>query len=109
VGVVRHARRPQRGGFDLSNFRDDGQAFSAVRSILIETWDPLGVNGAPGAASEYDQQVMVVVEMLEARGEMAEIAEFLQRSEEELIGQDADAEICTKTAAALVLLRAKKG
>ena len=91
----------------MSKFRDDGQAFDAVRSILIETWDPLGVNGAPVAAGEYNRQVMVVVEMLEAGRERADIAEFLQRSEEELIGQDADLEICAKTAAALVLLRTK--
>ena len=109
MGVVRHSLRPQRGGFDLSNFRDDGQAFGAVRSILIETWDPLGVNGVLGAANEYDRQAMVVVEMLDAHREMAEVAEFLLRAERDLVGPDADAEICTTTAAALVALRFAAG
>lgn len=91
----------------MSNFRDDGQAFDAVRSILIETWDPLGVSGAPGAAHEYDQQAVVVVEMLEGQREMAEIADFLLRAERDLVGQDADPEMCAKAAAVLVALRTK--
>jgi hypothetical protein len=92
----------------LPNFRDDGQAFSAVRSILIETWDPLGVKGVLGAADEYDQQVLVVIGMLEAGKEILTIAGYLQRAEQELIGRDADVEICERTAVALVALRAKR-
>jgi hypothetical protein len=97
----------RRRSREVSNFRDDSEPFRAVRSILMEAWNPLGVSSAPGAANEYNRQVLVLVEMFEAGKEVLEITDFLERSERELVGQDAEREICRQAAEILVALRSK--
>lgn len=43
------------------------QTLNAVRRILWETWDPIGVNHHPNISDEYDSYAPAIVEML-ARG-----------------------------------------
>lgn len=37
--------------------RYDKSVEEAVRAVLMEHWDPIGVRGIPAAADEYDTQV----------------------------------------------------
>ena len=89
----------------MADFRDDGQSFHNVRSALMGIWDPFGVNGIPGAATEYDQQVLVITEMLETGKSGEEMAAYLRRAEHELTGEEPDPVICDKAASALMALR----
>jgi hypothetical protein len=89
----------------LSSFRDDRQSARGVWSILMDKWDPFGVRGVAGASDEYDQQVLVIVEMLERGVGASELADYLARAERELLAQDPDLEVCASAAAALVELR----
>ncbi len=51
----------QQGGKNLSamsDYRDRAKRYhNAIKQILLQEWDPIGVNGAPEAQDEYDSYV----------------------------------------------------
>jgi hypothetical protein len=64
---------------------------STLQRILLEEWDPIGVQDAPGAADEYDSYAFEIYTMLHsAAPPTAErIAAYLTLIEAEHMGLDA--------------------
>jgi hypothetical protein len=57
-----------------------------IRHILMEVWDPIGVNGIPEAADEYDSHVGDFYEMLVTRRPRQEIIDLLAYLEGDHMG-----------------------
>ena len=57
-----------------------------IRGILVAQWDPIGVDGIPEAADEYDSYVGGVYELLEAGAAVAAISEYLRGIEVDRMG-----------------------
>lgn len=51
--------------------------FQAVRRLLLEEWDPVGVRDIAAAQDEYDQYVPAIVALLERHASEDEIARRL--------------------------------
>lgn len=58
----------------------------AVRKILIDEWDPLGVNEIPEARDEYDHYVGGVRSLLEGGADKTKLVSHLRRLEEVEMG-----------------------
>jgi hypothetical protein len=59
---------------------------AAIRRILMEDWDPIGVRDWPDAVTEYDTYVGGVGEMLHEGASAAEVEAYLNDMREEAIG-----------------------
>jgi hypothetical protein len=59
---------------------------SGVRRLLMDEWDPIGVQQWPEAADEYDSYVGVVGRMLHEGATAAEIEKYLTGIREEYMG-----------------------
>lgn len=58
----------------------------AIREILVDEWDPIGVKDEPLAQDEYDSYTGYIAKLIiENRGDMA-IAQHLQRLESQSMG-----------------------
>jgi hypothetical protein len=57
-----------------------------IRVVLMEDWDPIGVNGIPEAADEYDNYIGDFYEMLAGRRSRQEIISRLEYLEGEHMG-----------------------
>ncbi|MDV3253358.1 hypothetical protein DevBK_18635 [Devosia sp. BK] len=75
----------------------------AIKKILWEDWDPIGVREMGGPPDEYDAYAPVVLEMLEAGATETEIAQYLFWLTVEQIGLETRE---TSIARALIKLRA---
>jgi len=74
-----------------------------VRSILLREWDPIGVNGVPGAQDEYDIYVNCICKMLRYGRSAAEICSHLQWIEIERMGlSNSDKQHTQRIAARLI-------
>ncbi len=62
--------------------KDETQISDAVRKILIEEWDPLGVNEIPEAQDEYDHYVGGVRRLLEAGADKTKLVGHFRHLEE---------------------------
>lgn len=58
----------------------------AVRRILLEEWDPIGVRGFPQAADEYDLYIDGVYRLLASGASPKAVAEHLCTIERERMG-----------------------
>lgn len=56
-----------------------------IRGILMAQWDPIGVEGIPEAADEYDSYIGGVYELLEAEAPASAISGHLRRIEVDLM------------------------
>jgi hypothetical protein len=73
------------------------EAFQAIRTILLEQWDPLMQPGSPTYEDEYDSYVPQVVDLGSA-GKPADVAAYLVEIETERMGLKGDWERCKKAA-----------
>ena len=66
-------------GFDMSEEWAASRArqLSILKVILWNDWDPIGVNGEPGAIDEYDSYAPAILRMLEAGATAEQIGEHL--------------------------------
>lgn len=77
----------------------------AIRRILIEHWDPLGLAGTPGAADGYAEQVREVLALLSDPGISAErLAHYLEWAERNALHLQPRAGAAKAAAARLVTL-----
>lgn len=58
----------------------------AVRRILWETWDPIGVNHVPEASTEYDSYASTIVGMLSRSCSAHDLEHYLARLETDSMG-----------------------
>jgi len=61
-------------------------ALSDVRRILLDVWDPLGVNEFPEASDEYDSYAPAIVGMLVRGATEADLVHHLRKIETENMG-----------------------
>ena len=59
---------------------------SAIRRVLMEKWDPIGVSDEPQAADEYDSYIWGIYGLLKRGAEDKEIATHLLKIETERMG-----------------------
>jgi hypothetical protein len=51
--------------------------FTTVRSILMSSWDPIGVRDIPEAFDEYDSYAWDITHMLARKTDASEICDYL--------------------------------
>jgi hypothetical protein len=61
----------------------------AIRHVLMEVWDPIGIKNEPGAQNEYDAYLGGVYELLVSGASDEEIQDHLWRIVTERMGLDA--------------------
>jgi biotin carboxylase len=76
------------------------EAFQAVRAILLQHWDPIGISTEPDAQDEYDSYVPQVV-VLGSEGKPADVAAYLAEIETERMWLKNDWNRCRETARAV--------
>ncbi|MGD9905252.1 MAG: hypothetical protein AB7U83_17430 [Vicinamibacterales bacterium] len=59
---------------------------AAIRDVLLNHWDPIGVAGDPAAQDEYDAYVGGVYRVLASGAGAVEVAEHLAGVEQEFMG-----------------------
>ena len=70
----------------MTELPDSSSTLAAgVDRILWEIWDPIGVNDAPEARSEYQTYVPAVVALLRREASDAEFLTFLEMTEREIM------------------------
>lgn len=50
---------------------------SAIQSVLMESWDPIGVKGVAAARDEYDSYIPEIMRLIERRVSVADLAKYL--------------------------------
>lgn len=83
--------------------------YAAIRSAMMEQWDPIGVSSILEAADEYDTYVPAVCRLLIEKRPAAEIFEYLWQLETERMGLTGDREATKAFATRLIELRAQLG
>jgi hypothetical protein len=63
-----------------------GEGEEALRALLVDVWDPLGVRGEPAAADEYDALLPAIARQLERRVPPGVLAAHLRRIRTEELG-----------------------
>jgi hypothetical protein len=58
----------------------------AIRDVLMQHWDPIGVADVPEAQDEYDSYVGPVYRLLASRASDAELIDYLRKTETETMG-----------------------
>jgi len=61
-------------------------AFKAIHDVLINEWDPIGVNDAPEAQDEYDDYIPAVFQLITDGARDEVIANHLEHIARDLIG-----------------------
>ena len=78
----------------------------AIRRVLLEVWDPIGVRDEPNAQDEYDHYLGDVFEMLTTGAPDDELKKYLNWVSAERMGmREATDEIMTSTICALRSIR----
>lgn len=78
--------------------------YKAVRTVLFE-WDPIGVNGMPGAQDEYNSYVPDVVQLISKNASVEEIFSYLWKLETEHMGLVGNEPLTKEMAWRLMTLR----
>lgn len=72
----------------------------AIRKILLQDWDPLGVGDNPSLADEYDDFIPAICEILNSKCTRDQLVTFLLDIEEKLMGGIFVPEVAKKSAEA---------
>ena len=71
----------------MSEFRQRTKRYhQAIKNILLNEWDPIGVSGIPEAQDEYDSYVPGIYKRLISRSQENEIFEYLWEIETQYMG-----------------------
>jgi hypothetical protein len=60
--------------------------YAEIRSILLHTWDPIGVAHVPAAQDEYDHYIRPVYDLLVSGATDKELTDYLFRTEIKTMG-----------------------
>jgi hypothetical protein len=75
-----------------------------IRAILMEHWDPIGVNGEPFATNEYDNYIPKIKALLREKAPVKVIVDFLDSVATERMGFTSQRELARPAAERLTLL-----
>ena len=71
----------------MSDFLDRAKSYQdAIRQVLMQEWDPIGVAGVPQAQDEYDSYIQQIYGMLIRREQKFKLVDFLWWAETESMG-----------------------
>jgi hypothetical protein len=71
----------------MSKFADRARNMQeSIKKILLEHWDPIGINNIPEAKDEYDSYVPTVYKLLITTRNKTELFDYLWWVETEYIG-----------------------
>ncbi len=97
-------RRP-----DMSRFRDyrdiPEESRAQIRQVLMNDWDPIGVNDVPEAADEYDSYIADVYHLLSSEASAGKIQRYLFQVVSERMGMSPPLELEQMRPAAEALKR----
>lgn len=82
---------------------------SAIRRVLLERWDPIGVADEPAAQDEYDTYVGGIYRLLAEGAPASEVASHLAKLQSEAMGLPASAESLLPVAEALRAIDVRLG
>lgn len=86
----------------MNQFLDRARATqSAIKRILLEDWDPIGISSLPDAQNEYDGYVAEVYRLLSRGATRSELIDYLWWVETEHMGLIADRQRTEKVASQL--------
>lgn len=57
-----------------------------IKAILLNDWDPIGVNGLDGAKDEYDSYAVEILQMVNAGADEKILFAYLKKMETEHMG-----------------------
>jgi len=60
-----------------------------VRKVLLNTWDPIGINDEPNAQNEYDNYIGPIFDLLVSNASDAALIDYLYWAVHENMGFDA--------------------
>ena len=66
----------------------DSKLISAIRSVLINDWDPVGIGDNPNLSDEYDSYIGSIINILKQRLPVETIVAFLEKVETTEMGID---------------------
>ncbi len=89
------------------NLKRAKKQHDAIRTILIQEWDPIGINDIPEAQDEYDAYVSGVYRLLISRKPTYEVFEYLWFIETEHMALCGDRQRTKQVAELLVGLTEK--
>jgi hypothetical protein len=90
----------------MSQRRDRVRAgFAAIRRVLMELWDPIGVREEPEVQDEYDTYVPVIYRLLVTNRPKHELVDYLWWVETERMGLCGDRQATEVVAEYLLGLR----
>lgn len=70
----------------------ESRGAAGLRSVLMERWDPIGVDGIPQAGDEYDTYLVPLAEALRDGADARAVAEHLAEVQTERMGLPKSAE-----------------
>lgn len=79
------------------------RAFSAVRQVLQDVWNPVGAGGLP--ADEYDSYVWPIVGLLRGGAAAGELTEHLRNAERDFFSRESDSANLAHVVRALLALQ----
>jgi hypothetical protein len=90
----------------MSNFGQQADSrHSAIRQILLEDWDPIGIKHIPEAQDEYDAYVPQVEQLLSQGASIGQIFEYLWELETQHMALPGDQERTKRIAERLARIR----
>jgi len=92
----------------MPDYRDRTKHYhNAIKQILLQDWDPIGVNDVPEAQDEYDSYVWGVYSRLIRQASEQELFDYLWEMETGDIGLYGDASHTQAVVEKLMALRAE--
>jgi len=92
----------------MTDYRDRAKRYhNAIKQILLQEWDPIGVKGVPEAQDEYDSYVWGVYSRLIRQASEQELFDYLWEMETDDMGLYGDASRTQAIVEKLMALRAE--
>ena len=71
----------------MTEFKERARRYhAAIKTVLLNAWDPIGVPDVPEAQDEYDSYVPAIHKMLISRSTTQEVSEYLWELETQHMG-----------------------
>ena len=90
----------------MSKYLDRAKKYhNAIRKILMDDWDPIGVKGIPEAIDEYDSYISKIYKLLIHHESEESIFRYLWEVETNYMGLSGNRRITENVTSKLVTLR----
>ncbi|ADK81127.1 hypothetical protein [Sediminispirochaeta smaragdinae] len=80
----------------------ENELYKRIDEVTHYIWDPIGVNGCPGARDEYYSYLPKIFELAQKENSESEIAEYLNYVQSERMGLKSDIKRCKEIASIII-------